>query len=162
MTRWLLLVGTNIDRERNLARAEQALAARFETLARSRVFESEAVGDPGGPPFFNRAVLVRAALATAALRAALREIESSLGRVRSADRNAPRTVDLDLLLALDDAGDALPEPPPHRDLASRHYAALPAAEIAGAARLPSGGTLAALASSLGAPPPGFRAVTDRP
>jgi len=162
VTRYLVLIGTNLDRERSLARADAALAGRFEVLARSRVYEGDAVGDPGGPPFLNRALLLRSSLAPAALREALRRIEADLGRVRTEDRNAPRSADLDLLLALDDAGAALADPPAHRDLASRHYAAVPAAEIAGDARLPSGGTVAALAAALGPPPPRFRPMTDRP
>jgi len=160
VTRYLLLLGSNIEREANLARAEEALGRDLEVLARSRVHESEAVGDPGGPPFLNRALLVRSGLDPAAVRSVLQRIESSLGRVRLPDRNAPRTIDIDLLLALDDAGAVLPEPAPHRDLARHHHAAIPAAEIAGAAALPGGGTLAAVAASLGPPPRGFRAVTE--
>jgi 2-amino-4-hydroxy-6-hydroxymethyldihydropteridine diphosphokinase len=159
VTRYLLLLGSNVDREANLARAEAALAGRFEVLARSRVYDSEAVGDPGGPAFLNRALLLRSDLAPDALRRALHAVETALGRVRTAERNAPRTIDVDLLLAAEDRGGVLPEPTPHRDLARHHHAALPAAEIAGDLVLPGGGTLGALAASLGPPPRGFRAVT---
>ena len=158
MTRFLLLLGSNLDRERSLAAAEAALGRRFDVLARSRVYESEAVGDPSGPPFLNRAVLLRAAMGAEALLEALRGIEASLGRVRGPDRNSPRTIDVDLLLASTEEGVVLPAPPPHRDLARLHHAVLPAAEIAGELVLPGGRDLAAIAASLGPPPPGFRIV----
>jgi len=160
VNRYLLLLGSNVGREENLARAEAELGARFEVLARSRAYDGPAVGDPGGPPFLNRALLVRSPLGPGEARRALREAEAALGRVRTRDRNAPRTIDIDLLLALDEGGSALPDPPPHRDLARHHHAAIPAAEIAGDAVLPCGGTLAAQAAALGPPPEGFRAVTD--
>lgn len=154
--RYLLLLGTNVDREANLARAEALLARRFPVLARSRVYEGPAVGDPAGPSFLNRALVVRAALGPGALRAELRAAEGALGRRRTKDRNAPRTIDIDILLALDAAGEVLPEPPLHEDLLRHHHAALPAAEVAGDAVLPGGGTLAAAATALGPPPTGFR------
>lgn len=156
--RWLLLLGSNVEREANLEAAERRLEARFEVLRRSRVYESAAVGDPGGPPFLNRALLVRSLLAPAEMQRAIREIEAALGRVRGADRNAPRTIDVDVLLALDAAGDALAEPTPHRDLRRHHHAAIPAAEVAGEARLPDGTTVAAAAAALGPPPAGFRKI----
>jgi 2-amino-4-hydroxy-6-hydroxymethyldihydropteridine diphosphokinase len=154
--RYLLLLGSNVDPAANLARAEEAVAARFPVLARSRAVEGPAVGDAGGPPFRNRALLVGADLDPASLRAVLRGIEARLGRVRGPDRNAPRTVDADILLALDAAGAVLADPPLHRDLLRHHYAALPAAEIAGSLRLPDGRTLDQAAAALGPPAAGFR------
>jgi 2-amino-4-hydroxy-6-hydroxymethyldihydropteridine diphosphokinase len=156
--RYLLLLGSNIEREANLDRAEGMLAGRFAVLARSRTFEGPAVGDPNGPPFHNRALLVRSALPPREMRDALHSVEHALGRLRTLDRNAPRTIDVDILLALDAAGAVLPAPPPHGDLLRHHHAALPAAEIAGDALLPGGTTLAAAAAALGPPPPGFRIV----
>lgn len=155
---YLLLLGSNVERDSHLARAEEALRREFEVRAASRTRESEAVGDPSAPPFLNRALLVRSGLALRALQERLRGLESRLGRVRTADRNAPRTIDIDILLALDGAGAILPEPPLHRDLLRHHYAAVPAAEIAGAAVLPGGATLAAAAAKLGPPPRGFRVM----
>jgi 2-amino-4-hydroxy-6-hydroxymethyldihydropteridine diphosphokinase len=156
--RYLLLLGSNVDREDNLARATEILETRFAVLARSRAFESAAVGDPCGPPFLNRALLVRSALPPREMRDALHAVEHCLGRLRTLDRNAPRTIDVDVLLALDAAGAVLPEPGLHRDLLRHHHAAIPAAEIAGAVALPGGRTLAAAAAALGPPPAGFRAT----
>lgn len=156
--RYLLLLGSNVEREESLGRAVDLLGKRFPVLARSPIYAGPAVGDPGGPPFHNQALLVRCALAPGALRQELRGVEESLGRRRTKDRNAPRTIDIDILLALDAAGAVLPEPPLHGDLLRHHHAALPAAEVAGDAVLPGGRTLAAAAAALGPPPPGLRAL----
>ncbi len=156
--RYLLLLGSNIERVANLERAEGILGGRFAVLARSRVYEGPAVGDPHGPPFHNRALLVRSGLPPEEMRAALHAVEHDLGRRRTRERNAPRTIDIDILLALDAAGAVLPEPPPHGDLLRHHHAALPAAALAGDAVLPGGTTVAAAAAALGPPPPGFRVL----
>lgn len=156
--RYLLLLGSNIEREENLDRAVQILESRFTVLARSRICESDAVGDPTGPAFFNRAILIRAGLAPRALHADLHAVEHCLGRLRTTDRHSPRTIDIDILGALDAAGALLPDPPLHRDVRRHHYAAVPAAEIAGDLLLPDGTTLAASAAALGPPPKGFRVL----
>lgn len=156
--RYLLLLGSNIDREENLDRAVRILESRFAVLARSRIAESAAVGDPAGPVFFNQAMIVRSDLAPREMRLLLHGIETSLGRLRTVDRNSPRTIDIDVLFALDAAGAVLPEPPPHGDLRRHHYAAIPAAELAGTVVLPGGATLARAAAALGPPPAGFRTL----
>jgi 2-amino-4-hydroxy-6-hydroxymethyldihydropteridine diphosphokinase len=160
--RWLLLLGSNIEREENLERAVAMLEHRFAVLARSRVYESEAVGDPGGPPFLNQALWVRARCTPREMRDALHSMEASLGRMRTLDRDAPRTMDIDVLLATGPDGEVRADPPPDPDLRRFHHAALPAAEIAGDLSLDGNGTtVAAAAAALGPPPAGFR-VQDRP
>jgi len=161
--RWLLLLGSNVEREASMARGLRMLEVRFPVLARSRIHESAAVGEPGDPPFWNRAVLVRFSGAGGDLRAVLHGIEAALGRDRTAVRNAPRTMDIDILLALDASGAVLADPPVHRDLRRHHFAAVPAAEIAGDLPLPGDGlTLAAVARALGPPPQGFLALAGEP
>ncbi len=66
-------------------------------LAVSRVYPSAAEGPAGQPDFVNTAVLVETALTPAELRERLRQIESELGRVRVANKYAPRPIDLDLV-----------------------------------------------------------------
>lgn len=143
-----------------MAGALRMLGERFPVLARSGILETPAVGDPGGPPFWNRAVIVRSGGDLASMRAALHEMEAALGRDRSAPRNAPRTMDIDAMLAMDAAGRVLADPPVHRDLRRHHFAALPAAEIGGGLVLPDGATLAAAAAALGPPPAGCRTVAN--
>ena len=157
--RWLLLLGSNIEREANLERAVEMLDRRFGVLARSRVYESAAVGDPGGPPFLNQALWVRARCTAREMRDVLHGVEACLGRVRTLDRNAPRTMDIDVLLATDAGGTVLADPAPDGDLRRYHHAALPAAEIAGGCTIDGNGTtLSSSAAALGPPPAGFRVL----
>jgi 2-amino-4-hydroxy-6-hydroxymethyldihydropteridine diphosphokinase len=156
--RALLLLGSNVDPVRSLEAGVRLLAERFPGAVLSPEVEGPAEGVADAPPFRNRAALVPTALAPAALRDVLRAVEAAAGRVRTADRFAPRTLDVDLVLLLDAAGAVLPDPPVHPDLLRHHYAALPCAALAGAVLLPDGRTLAAAAAALGPPPPGFRVL----
>ncbi|HSJ97918.1 MAG TPA: 2-amino-4-hydroxy-6-hydroxymethyldihydropteridine diphosphokinase, partial [Myxococcota bacterium] len=93
-------IGSNLgDRDAHLALALRRLAALPETelAAISPVFETDPVGPPPQGPFLNAAVRLRTRLAPRALLAALLAIEQEAGRVRG-ERNAARTLDLDLLL----------------------------------------------------------------
>ena len=90
-------VGSNVDRERSIAEGLRALSEQFGVLMVSSVYESEAVGFDGDP-FFNLVVGIRTRLPVFAVARRLSDIERKLGRVRGVDRNAARTLDLDLLL----------------------------------------------------------------
>src|SRR3712207_1449149 len=64
----------------------------------SSVYETEPVGcEPDAPAFFNAVVEVSCDRAPADLLHRLRRIEEAAGRPGKHERNAPRTLDLDLL-----------------------------------------------------------------
>jgi 2-amino-4-hydroxy-6-hydroxymethyldihydropteridine diphosphokinase len=67
-----------------------------QTLVSSGLYRSAPVNAPG-PVYTNAVAAIRTTLAPLPLLAALREIEVAFGRERHF-RNAPRTLDLDLLL----------------------------------------------------------------
>ncbi|RMF26441.1 MAG: 2-amino-4-hydroxy-6-hydroxymethyldihydropteridine diphosphokinase [Chloroflexi bacterium] len=91
--------GSNIEPERFLPAAVRELARRVRLLAVSPVYQTPPVGAPGTPPFLNGALLLETSLSPRDLRQqVLRPIEAALGRVRGEDPNAPRTIDLDLVL----------------------------------------------------------------
>ncbi len=149
MTGYISLGGNLGDR---LARLEDALAllpAAGIVVARvSSAWETDPVDAPGPQAFLNATAQVETALPPERALAALLEIERALGRVRGA-RNAPRTVDLDLLLL----GDARVEGPvvtlPHPRLEERRFVLAPLAEIAPELVLPgSGRTVAEALASL--------------
>ncbi|MBN1967398.1 MAG: 2-amino-4-hydroxy-6-hydroxymethyldihydropteridine diphosphokinase [Anaerolineae bacterium] len=133
-----ITLGSNIEPETYLPRAVQQLAERFTILAVSRVYESAPLDATGAVAvgqgrFLNAAVLIDTDLHPAALKyGVLRAIEAALGRVRTADKFAPRTIDLDLALYGDlvlDAPDerlALPDP----DILTQAHVALPLADLA--------------------------------
>ena len=106
---------------------------RFESLGRvtsvSSLYKTEPVGYLEQPSFLNAVIALETALTPADLLHALLGIERDLGRARSFP-NAPRTLDLDLLLVdnviLDTPELTLPHPRQH----GRAFVLVPLAEIA--------------------------------
>jgi 2-amino-4-hydroxy-6-hydroxymethyldihydropteridine diphosphokinase len=97
--RAFIALGSNIEAERNLPAAVRRLAAQCRLVAASPVYETLPVGKTDQPNFLNAAVLVETELSAAELKSqVLQPIEQALGRVRSEDKNAPRTIDLDISL----------------------------------------------------------------
>ncbi|MCC7019801.1 MAG: 2-amino-4-hydroxy-6-hydroxymethyldihydropteridine diphosphokinase [Ardenticatenales bacterium] len=140
----LVSLGSNIDASANLRRAVALLAERSDVRAVSRAWRSGAVGGEG-PAFLNAAVAIATPLDAAAFKfSLLRRIEAELGRVRTGNRNAPRTIDLDLALfgdavvnRADGHGGRLRLPDP--DVGRYAHVAMPLADIAGDLRLPGDG-----------------------
>jgi 2-amino-4-hydroxy-6-hydroxymethyldihydropteridine diphosphokinase len=131
-----------------LKAALAVLGARGATLeAVSPYYVTPAWPDPSDPPFVNAAARIATALAPEALMQLLHETETSFGRIRSA-RNAPRTLDLDLL---DYDGRVQEGPPalPHPRLAQRAFVLVPLADVAPGWRHPATGeTVQALIAAL--------------
>jgi 2-amino-4-hydroxy-6-hydroxymethyldihydropteridine diphosphokinase len=93
-----LLIGSNIEPVENVRQALLDLC-HFGILRRvSRVWQTPASGTDG-PDFINLAVELVTPLGLESLKNdAIAGIESKLGRQRSTDKNAPRTIDLDVIL----------------------------------------------------------------
>jgi 2-amino-4-hydroxy-6-hydroxymethyldihydropteridine diphosphokinase len=112
-----IALGSNLgDRERHLAAATAALRALrgIRDVELSRVYETDPVGPGEQRPYLNAVARVRTGLSPRALLDRLLAIERSEGRERSAERNAPRTLDLDLLLygecEIEEPGLVVPHP----------------------------------------------------
>ena len=107
-------------------------------VARSSLYASAPVGHVDQPDFVNAVAQVETALSPRALLAALLDIEHRHGRTRSF-RNAPRTLDLDLLLYGDarfhEDGLTLPHPRMHE----RAFVLQPLLEIAPDVTIPGRG-----------------------
>ncbi|SRR5690606_38135889 len=123
-------LGTNLgDREANLRAALRRLREVVRIEAVSSVYESEPVGYRAQPDFWNLVVRAGTRLEPLALLEALRGIERALGREPSF-RNAPRVMDIDLLL-YDDVQLNLPELIlPHPRMLERAFVLKPLAELA--------------------------------
>ena len=135
-------LGANLgDAAATLRAAIDELAAlpASELVQRSGLYRSAPVDAPG-PDYLNAVVWLRTALAPHTLLANLQRIERSHGRVRGVP-NAPRTLDLDLLLhgatRLESPELTLPHPRLHR----RAFVLAPLAEIAPLLELPGLGGL---------------------
>ncbi len=93
-----LSLGSNIDPDRNLRKAVQALMAVGPVDSISSAWETPPVGTSGAN-FLNAAVKIRTEKTPEGLKSqVLRRIEQQMGRVRTRDKFAPRTIDLDILL----------------------------------------------------------------
>jgi len=124
-------IGANLgDARAAVQQAMDALAALPGTreAARSSLWRSAPV-EASGPDFINAVVALDTTLAPLELLAQMQRIESGAGRERPY-RNAPRTLDLDLLLH----GDARLDTPalvlPHPRMFQRAFVLRPLAEIA--------------------------------
>jgi 2-amino-4-hydroxy-6-hydroxymethyldihydropteridine diphosphokinase len=92
-------VGSNIDPQENVRRALTILKTYVSITAVSTFYRTAAVDRPDQPDFINGVVGIRTARSPREVKFdVLRRIESQLGRVRSADKYAARTIDLDLVL----------------------------------------------------------------
>jgi 2-amino-4-hydroxy-6-hydroxymethyldihydropteridine diphosphokinase len=128
-----ITLGSNIEPEKNLPRAVRRLAERFTLRAVSRVYRTAPLGSTAQADFLNAAVLIETNLPPLVLKYdVLRPLEASLGRVRGADKNAPRTIDLDIALygglILDDPAHRITIPDP--EIITRAHLALPLADLA--------------------------------
>ena len=146
-----LSLGSNIEPWQHLAAAVQRLASLGSLIAVSPVYESLPVGDSAQPNYLNLAVLMTTDLATAQLKQKLLVIEQALGRARSANPNAPRTIDIDIALfnheVLLVGKRRIPDP----DVLSQPFVACPLADLAPDYVHPeTGQTLAAIAARLSA------------
>ncbi len=121
--------------------AELDRIASTRLVARSSLYATAPVGYIDQPDFINAVAQVETTLAPRALLAALLEIEQRHGRERSF-RNAPRTLDLDLLLygAAHFHEDHLTLP--HPRMTKRAFVLLPLIEIAPELTIPGHGRAA--------------------
>lgn len=131
MNRAFISLGSNIDKEANMPAAVRMLQELCYLVAVSTVYETLPMGLPNQPNFFNLAVLVETTLRPDQLKQQVLDyVEQELKRLRTGDRNAPRTMDVDLTLfndeILDYSGHHIPDP----DLLRFAHVAVPIADIA--------------------------------
>jgi 2-amino-4-hydroxy-6-hydroxymethyldihydropteridine diphosphokinase len=149
MPRVFVAVGSNVDPEGNATRALRLLDDEVGIRGVSTFYRTPALNRPQDPQFVNGVVEVGDALGPFDLKKLLQQTERALGRARAADRYAPRTLDLDLLLHGDrvSSSDALKLP--HPDIRGRRFVAIPLLELAPDLVLPDSGTpLRAVVDSL--------------
>lgn len=151
--RAFVALGANIGEPvKHLRAAVEDLSTLPDTRveARSSLYRSAPVGLLNQPDFINAVVAVDTGLSPLELLRALLAIEARHGRVRSVP-NAPRTLDLDLLLHGDSRLDSTELTLPHPRMHQRAFVLLPLLEIAPDLHLPG----------LGAARDYLSAVTDQ-
>jgi len=94
----ILLLGSNIFPEKNIPRAIQLLKQSLTILSSSSVWVTHPEGG-GGNDYHNMALEIETDIPYDHLKyQLLRDIENQLGRIRVDDKNAPRTMDIDIIL----------------------------------------------------------------
>lgn len=98
MAEVVILLGSNIDPADNIRRGAVALSEQLVVVKSSSVWLTPAIGT-SGPDFYNAAVNCETDISADELKFnILRPIEEKLGRVRTSNKYAPRTLDLDVIL----------------------------------------------------------------
>jgi len=131
MARAFIGIGSNIEPAENVRAAIRSLARQTSLVGISMVYCTDALDRPEQPPYYNCVVEIETEAPPAEVKhGLLRAIENNLGRKRTADKYAPRTIDLDLIvygdLAMDAEGIRLPDP----DILERPFLAIPLFELA--------------------------------
>ncbi len=99
MTEVVILLGSNINPAENIRRGAIELCKQIPVLRSSSVWLTPAIG-ASGPDFYNAAVLCETDQTADYLKFnLLRPIEEKLGRVRTSNKFAPRTLDLDVIMS---------------------------------------------------------------
>lgn len=118
----IILIGSNINPEANIKLAIYKLSTQFQIKKISSTWETAAIGSHSDN-FLNLALFIQTNLSSEDLKLlVLRKLEQELGRVRTDDKNAPRPMDLDIIVYNGRVIEAA--------LWERAYVALPVAELA--------------------------------
>jgi 2-amino-4-hydroxy-6-hydroxymethyldihydropteridine diphosphokinase len=106
MNRGVLSIGSNIDPEFHIAEARRSLKEMVRIVSESRFVKTKAVmpeakaefssGKTGY--FINGAVLIETEMEKGRLESLLKKLEKESGRVRTGDKFAPRTLDIDVVI----------------------------------------------------------------
>jgi 2-amino-4-hydroxy-6-hydroxymethyldihydropteridine diphosphokinase len=143
-------LGSNLgDSEDRLREAIRRLREVLQPLRAAPLFRTRPLGGLPQPPYLNTAVIGRPLLAAEELLAVAKALELAAGR-RPAPRNAPRALDIDLLIY----GGLVSSRPeltlPHPAVRQRRFVLAPLAAIApGLAVPPDGVTVASLLAAIG-------------
>jgi 2-amino-4-hydroxy-6-hydroxymethyldihydropteridine diphosphokinase len=143
----VLSLGSNIgDRVANLQGAVEAMADTPDVrlVAVSSVYETEPVDCPeGADDFLNAILLIDTTLSVSMLLDRAKAVEAAFGRERG-ETNAPRTLDVDLIVVGDRLSDTSELTLPHPRAHERAFVLVPWYEIDARASIPGKGKIADL------------------
>lgn len=150
--RAVLSIGSNLgDRRLHLQGAVDSLSDTPEVWVTgvSPVYETEPVDAPvGSKDFLNAVVTIDTTLSAATLLDRALAIEAAYGRERG-ERNAPRTLDVDLIVVGDRYADDDRLRLPHPRAAERAFVLAPWHDLESDAEIPGFGTVADLLDKVG-------------
>jgi 2-amino-4-hydroxy-6-hydroxymethyldihydropteridine diphosphokinase len=98
MNRTIIGIGSNIDPVTNIKRALVYLADDHRLIKSSTLTVTRPIGFSDQPDFVNGAALLDTEMDADRFTQYLKCIEERLGRIRTANKNGPRTIDLDIVI----------------------------------------------------------------
>ncbi len=90
--------GSNIDPNQNIKEAQNALANHLNLIKTSAIIETEPIGCSNQDNFLNCAFLVETEMDSTSLKFWLKDLENRMGRVKTENKDGPRTIDLDIVV----------------------------------------------------------------
>jgi len=151
--RAVISIGSNLgERRNNLQGAVHSLADTPEVWVTgvSPVYETEPVDAPeGSKDFLNAVVLLDTTLSARTLLERAFAIESAYGRERGGERNAPRTLDVDLIVLGDRRANEDDLVLPHPRAGERAFVLVPWLDLESDAEIPGVGLVAELVEKSG-------------
>jgi 2-amino-4-hydroxy-6-hydroxymethyldihydropteridine diphosphokinase len=97
MNKVIIGVGSNIEARRHILQAKNILVKEQNFLKESIFKTTSPIGFANQPDFLNGAFLIETEMDREKFRVYLKKLESRLGRVRTENKNGPRTIDLDIV-----------------------------------------------------------------
>jgi 2-amino-4-hydroxy-6-hydroxymethyldihydropteridine diphosphokinase len=94
----IISLGSNIEPEQNVQKARLAISQIASVLKETKTITTKPLNFTDQDDFLNGAVLIQTKLYFEELVARLKQIEDKLGRVRTDNKNGPRTIDLDVVV----------------------------------------------------------------
>ncbi len=126
-----LLIGGNLGKRiENLVVAKSFIENDIGKIIKaSSVYETAAWGITEQPEFLNQVLLIKTKFAAEKMMGLIHSIENKMGRIRS-QKNASRTIDIDILFFNDEIINRTNLTIPHPEIQNRRFALVPLNEIA--------------------------------
>jgi dihydroneopterin aldolase/2-amino-4-hydroxy-6-hydroxymethyldihydropteridine diphosphokinase len=123
-------IGSNIEPEQNILKALTQLSRHVIITGISTFYRTKPFDKPDQPLFYNGVVRIDTGIGPRDLKNhVLKKIEKELGRRRTAEKSASRTIDLDILVfdskIINDRDILVPDP----DILKRPFLAIPLCEL---------------------------------
>ncbi len=127
-----LILGTNKgDKPRNLLQAVDLIASNAgAVIKKSDIFLTAPWGNTNQPDFYNQAICIQTSLSAATLLKELLAVEQLLGRKRTGEKWAERTMDIDILFYNDEIINDPDLKIPHPFMSERKFVLAPMAQLA--------------------------------
>ncbi len=94
----VISIGSNVNAEAHVPEAIDEISRAHRVIACSHIARTDPVGPADQRDYLNAAIRIQTPLMRERLRQWLRDLEDRMGRQRSADKYAPRTIDLDIVV----------------------------------------------------------------